>query len=1099
MEFHRPVVVRPSATYEQGAIEQLFLENDENTAIFGKISVGNLIENAVLSLTASCTQTGALVGYIALLTGPAKVAPKGVDVDAAQKWLSTEAAKCGHEAARTLWVKTLFVKKGFETTAPKALLQGAFTAKIDVSCIFLSGPEVVEAQPNFSSLYTTVGLSMEYQLGLYECRRQKIRPPLLVRRACVEDHDDLVPVLQRAAARSSALTSLPPFTAPEEDFALARLISAQDDAHCVLVAEDEGKLVGVMALSSDINVKQLQKAFELDMFDNLMEVSGEEEEVPVDFDDDGKEPEPEPEAPPEPAEVEEGGEPKEGEEVPAEGAEAADAPPAEGAAEPSAVEGEVPPPVEGEEGAAPVATEGEEAGEEVPAPVEEPEPEPEPEPEEDENAIVPSVAFAISMFCLDPQYDTESMDFLEPAFNAYADKDYCLLTLPHQAHEPYLLRQFTRVMPRSDTSFPEVLYLTHRAGLIADYKVLLATESHLDEVRSLLVAQENRKTLYNDFLEGLGSSSMVICCQGQVIGMTIVEKDVDLSYLGSNFELESCIALQYHGVDTFALLKYFVLNPIFNHHRRLFLMELMRLKGASVLILKVQQPHDMVPEVVLPDFFQVPSWHLTDMGGNHVRRRRHHMEADSVTGLRWFSGINKVTTRVPSPPAEWPCGSRTAQWSSLRTVFTFRDGAETGSAGQAHRECAHRGGGSLETGLACLSLLQVTIVDERMVELDREAHEIVLESGRRLPYEVLLLTTGLQDQTRYRLGIEVNDPVPVYNLLEILNSLTEEEASGLEGIIVYGSSFEAMQCLQTLGQRGVPSEAVSHIMPPTEMQAAQVVKKGLEKAYDMEQVFDMAQFSQMRLMRVDFDEQGATAVFDKEGQTVSVGADIVITCDAPDVDPDIFRSLNSNSIVYDGRLVVDNEFRTNDPDIYGAGSLCKFSRKFGKCPNMEYFNALEVGRQLASSIVTRFSGNVGEDHLPILILPKAVGGVIPGKINAFYLALPHVFAKACFGDLPGGKSYSRSKEGYFCLQVDKGGIIAGLVYCGKRPVNIHKMSLLMGLPAEFLDLNKNFPQRTAALCLKPVHPCPPSCASHISITKPTRKTTPLLPEPHWAT
>ncbi|KAK3274946.1 hypothetical protein CYMTET_16899 [Cymbomonas tetramitiformis] len=42
-------------------------------------------------------------------------------------------------------------------------------------------------------------------------------------------------------------------------------------------------------------------------------------------------------------------------------------------------------------------------------------------------------------------------------------------------------------------------------------------------------------------------------------------------------------------------------------------------------------------------------------------------------------------------------------------------------------------------------------------------------------------------------------------------------------------------------------------------------------------------------------------------------------------------------------------------------------------------------------------------------------------------------------------------------------------------------------------------KRTAALCLKPVHPCPPICASHISTTKPTRKTTPLLPEPHWAT
>ncbi|KAK3261250.1 hypothetical protein CYMTET_29832 [Cymbomonas tetramitiformis] len=62
---------------------------------------------------------------------------------------------------------------------------------------------------------------------------------------------------------------------------------------------------------------------------------------------------------------------------------------------------------------------------------------------------------------------------------------------------------------------------------------------------------------------------------------------------------------------------------------------------------------------------------------------------------------------------------------------------------------------------------------------------------------------------------------------------------------------------------------------------------------------------------------------------------------------------------------------------------------------------------------------------------------------------------------------------------------------GSHPANMVS-TLKYGLLRQILE-------RTAALCVKPVHPCPPSGASHISTTKPTRKTTPLLPEPHWAT
>eukprot|EP00976_Prorocentrum_cordatum_P043673 883430-Prorocentrum_minimum.AAC.1 len=45
---------------------------------------------------------------------------------------------------------------------------------------------------------------------------------------------------------------------------------------------------------------------------------------------------------------------------------------------------------------------------------------------------LPSLAFAISMFCLDIAYDAQSEDMLAPAFEAFPEKDYCLLTIPHE-------------------------------------------------------------------------------------------------------------------------------------------------------------------------------------------------------------------------------------------------------------------------------------------------------------------------------------------------------------------------------------------------------------------------------------------------------------------------------------------------------------------------------------------------------------------------------------------------------------------------------------------------------------------------------------------
>lgn len=48
------------------------------------------------------------------------------------------------------------------------------------------------------------------------------------------------------------------------------------------------------------------------------------------------------------------------------------------------------------------------------------------------------------------------------AFNAFPDKLYCVLTLPHDAPEPPFVSCFTRLDPLPGVAFPEVVYLFNR-------------------------------------------------------------------------------------------------------------------------------------------------------------------------------------------------------------------------------------------------------------------------------------------------------------------------------------------------------------------------------------------------------------------------------------------------------------------------------------------------------------------------------------------------------------------------------------------------------------------------------------------------------------
>lgn len=72
---------------------------------------------------------------------------------------------------------------------------------------------------------------------------------------------------------------------------------------------------------------------------------------------------------------------------------------------------------------------------------------------------------------LESQQQAASTALLAAAFDAFPDKDYCLLTLPPDSPEVSLLATFTRLLPPPGSALVEVLYLCHRFALLDELQV----------------------------------------------------------------------------------------------------------------------------------------------------------------------------------------------------------------------------------------------------------------------------------------------------------------------------------------------------------------------------------------------------------------------------------------------------------------------------------------------------------------------------------------------------------------------------------------------------------------------------------------------------
>ncbi|KAG1678295.1 hypothetical protein FOA52_013916 [Chlamydomonas sp. UWO 241] len=952
----------------------------------------------------------------------------GCDADGAMGWVRDKAGP--RESCASAFVRVAAFHPDFELEAAAAALRACFLTVPSLGTLLLATDyDIAFKEPGLGGAFECVTRGREEGTYLYEAPRSMVVPTLTVRAARVEDHDDLVPLMAAGEVRYPALARLPEACNPGEPFALTRLVTGQDESNVVLVASDGEKLVGFMVVTSDVDPASLLAAFDLHPYDNFLP----SDEYDIRY-----------------------------------GSVAATARNEKRArlvadleekkvASAAAIDaGEA---YEGD------ANEWEQPGFDIEAQVQLTDDEIRaamaanfpPDPDD------ATTLFAITMFCMAEGAEEQASEFLRAAFEAFSKKEYVMVTLPYGSAEPPLLGCMARLSPLPGASFPEVPYLFNRNALLPGFEVRLATPCDAPGVAALVDGMPNAEVLCDVFKRAAESKTAVVASVGgEVVGIaTISDQGVDLSRLAANFELGALVDLGLHLRAQHGEIDIYCMNPIFAHRHRDLLAGVQRLLSVTCLYYALppgQAPPDMLDCLaqVPPRHRAVPAEQQAEFALYMLTRRGAYARKRSVNAQLVVVGASETGLAAVERMLLDPLLS-----------FNYITLLAPGGVPVGGPACEFTGGLVARLGLEA----RVTLVDAELVGLDAGQRLAELSDGGVLSYDLLLLTCGLQEQTRATVG-EADPEVAgaVVNVMELNADFTLEDAARMLDIVVYGDSLEAYHALSVLERRAA-SDAVRFLAPPGDRTPLAKVLRAAAGVLGIGP--DVLPAPRLLTLSVLQSREGSArpqAFFEgpgaQAGNAEDMSLDLLVGCRPPDVSPWVFACLNDAGIVYDGRVVVDACFRTSDASIYAAGTCAKLTRAAGDRVAYEHYNSREVGHALAASVSSLCSAGTPAPAAapaasasappPPLRCARVVGCDLPGGYTFLYAGAPSALQSPSL-DAPadGRQLRTVTQWGLMQLTLCAASRVHSAVYLGKPPDGVEmpasKIGSLVGLHSNYLN------------------------------------------------
>ncbi|XP_056150213.1 cilia- and flagella-associated protein 61 [Lampris incognitus] len=952
-------------------------------AVFGKVNIIHILEKANLAVTLA-NEKNEVLAHASFCDYPIGDLVDQTDWEAfLHQHFSTE----HFTPLNTLFLHLYVAQPSFSKAGIKEILRAVFNVVTELQYICLLSPNVTALEPALDEIFKPLKSRSQPapQCLALVCHRHNYCPMLRVRSARKEDYEDI----KRICAEQDKELS-----ASHGPYNLAELIEAQSEGkNHVAVCESDGVAVGFISVCADVDLVLLNDCFELDVFGRLYKPQ-------------------------------------------------------------QADQSEIPPqdPLTADHSTRETQTSTTQDHTE--------EQERNQHPESTAPRKTPN-AFCIQLLVIDKNYEMRSVDFLPFIFKRFPDRDFCIITVPNLKHDVPLLLNFLRVAPQPSSVLHQELYIFHRTGLLKSFEVRTASAADRAAVSTIVEKLSQHQFLLEDLdefcqrqseLDGTPLKALVAQVQNQVVGVLIIKKEQDMDYICSHYNIENFIYFSHHGAEEHAQMCHFALNPIFQHYAKHFLQEALRQAHISCLYQHIDPPYSsqknscvhpltsVLQCMVLVRPRRQISYPLKELGTNAPERR--------ITQEQPPFALNFISRKLTMEP-KLTINTRIVVVGASETGLSFLEVLAVcphlrflnltlisthGFPGDHNYDDV----GFLSTSHAYSSRdfgqlglrPSVSVVTGKMVGIDRKAKHILVSGGRKVPYDHAVLCMGQQYQVPCPTSVNLSRPVTnrelpadchchrytghvPSNLLTLNDQhdccaarhwLAHNFVEQDDNAIVYGNSIDIFTCVDSLLGLGVLGPRIHVVLLPMEPGTSCFSNPSLEGA--MERALQKAEvhihcncvLAQMN--EGEHPEPLTSVSFTTDGPPLHLTCGVFINLSSRRVDYDAFRSINDACLVFDGRLVIDTTFHTNDSSICAAGPLTKFSRRYDAEQWTHHnFNSKEVGQELAAAMLPLFDPTLeptvdlppDADRLtPVYKQPKVQGGRLPGGYYYLHLAKPSV-------------------------------------------------------------------------------------------------------------
>ncbi|CAL7938183.1 unnamed protein product [Xylocopa violacea] len=741
-------------------------------------------------------------------------------------------------------------------------------------------------------------------------------------------------------------------------------------------------------------------------------------------------------------------------------------------------------------------------------------------------------AFVLEIFATQEHIKRRcSRNFVEAAFECYQNLDYCAILLPF-SHPPLpLLEHFVRVPLRCNKDYPMTLYVTHRAALLVQVRPREAGLSDREGVQELLQRIPKADRVLADFDAAVKKERTDLYCyvfqwNDAIVGVAILCAEKEVTYIRRRYHVEDHIAARNIPEDAYGRILHFVLMPIFSIHLHYFFCEIMRFTGMIVLYYRLTE--NALSALTRTHPLTIC---LNRMVPVNPRQRIEYkysgfVETDEPEEETEPFSLFMTTPRlamIPSSIVESKivvvgasdCGVAFLEHLALSQSFKrFTNltlispnglpfDSETNDA--SARLVPFKGRYCRKYRRLVAARTWINIVYGTVVAIQRKKKYVSVMYQGNIEYDYLILTCGLQYQRpRFQEELEaqkkgeyseretpwncitINDDTEAAMCLEKIESLTDNLEFERK-IIFYGHNVDCYCALQGLLEFGVKGSWITLIQPPLEPCATHdtafyndcelyVEVMNSIRGNDIEILVGW-QLIDWYLMDSPKGKMIESIVIRLKGETRTLYCDALVIFLEKTINMNIFLAICKAGLVFDGRLVIDPDMRTNDPSIFAAGTMTKYRRKlYADSWQHVYFYSAEIGERLAKvlrsiidshhrGVYTPFEPYKGKTFLaiPVFRLPNIVACTLPGGYRYVHACKPgKVMLMAPRHDVYGEVLVTgscTSELGYFRIRLNRFDTVDAVTCFDKKDFEVRHMialygkheSLLNGLKRRFHD------------------------------------------------